>query len=75
MTFFTEKDKQKHMVGSAIGASIFYLITHDPIGSFFLMVAAGLIKEFTDDNTHIEHMRDMLANVFGASTVFIWWLL
>ena len=75
MTFFTESDKQGHMIGSAILATIFYAVTSDPTGSFFLMVAVGLIKEFTDTNTMTEHLRDMLANVIGASTVFAWMLL
>ena len=75
MTFFTEKDKQRHMVGSAILVHIFYAITLDPIGSFLLMVTAGLLKEFIDTNTMPEHVRDMLANVIGASTVFAWLLL
>ncbi len=75
MTFFTESDKQGHMIGSAVLAHIFYALTHDPVGSFFAMVAIGLIKEFTDTNTMTEHVRDMLANVIGASTVFAWMLL
>ncbi len=74
MTFFTESDKQGHMIGSAILANIFYALTHDPVGSFFAMVAVGLIKEFTDTNTMTEHARDMLANVIGASTVLLWLL-
>ncbi len=74
MTFFPESDKQGRMIASAIVANIFYTLTSDPIGSFFIMVGVGLIKELTDTNTMREHVRDMLANIIGASTVLLWLL-
>jgi hypothetical protein len=70
--FFSEQDKQKHMAGSAIGANILFALLANPLQALLLMLIIGLIKEATDNNTMVEHGRDMLANLIGASTVLIW---
>ena len=71
-TFFTEPDKQKHMVGSAIGANLMYAAGLSKWQAFGAMLAIGALKELGDNNSSTEHGRDMLANAIGASSVFIW---
>ena len=70
--FFAEQDKQKHMIGSAIGANLMYAAGLSKWEAFGAMLAIGALKELGDDNSSVEHGRDMLANVIGASTVFVW---
>ncbi len=71
-TFFAEPDKQKHMIGSAIGANLMYSAGLTKWQAFGAMLAIGAIKELGDNNSSAEHGRDMLANAIGASTVFVW---
>lgn len=71
-TFFSEPDKQKHMIGSAIGANLMYAAGLTKWQAFGAMLAIGALKELGDGNSNTEHGRDMLANAIGASTVFVW---
>ena len=71
-TFFAEPDKQKHMTGSAIGSNLMHAVGLSKWQAFGAMLAIGALKELGDDNSSAEHGRDMLANVIGASTVFVW---
>jgi large-conductance mechanosensitive channel len=78
--FFSEQDKQKHIAGSAIGVNVLYLAVALFVGHGWLavvnalvaMLVVAIVKEFFDDNTMLEHLRDMLANSIGISTVFVW---
>jgi hypothetical protein len=70
--FFHEDDKQKHMALSALGANVLYAAGLKPWQAFAVMVSVGALKELGDDNTDVEHGRDMLANTLGASSVFVW---
>ncbi len=71
-TFFTEQDKQKHMVGSALGANLMYGAGLTKWEAFCVMLTIGAFKELGDDNSNTENGRGMLANAIGASSVFVW---
>jgi hypothetical protein len=70
--FIHEQDKQKHMALSALGANVLYAAGLKPWQAFGVMVGIGALKEMGDDNSNVEHGRDMLANAIGASSVFVW---
>lgn len=70
--FFEQRDKQQHMLYSAVGANALLAMGATPKQAFWTMLAIGAIKEATDDNTAKEHGMDMVANAIGASTVFVW---
>ena len=71
-TFFIEQDKQKHMKYSAVATNLMYWGGMSKWQAFTTMMVVGAIKEQMDDNTEEEHHRDMMANMLGASTVFVW---
>lgn len=72
-TFFTEQDKIKHIKAHAIGANFLYLAGYTPTESFLILLAAGIAFEvLEDENTDNEKLRDIKANIIGASTVFVW---
>lgn len=72
-TFFAEPDKQKHMIAHAVGANFLHLAGYTPTESFLIMLASGVAFEMLEnENTDNEKLRDIKANIFGASTVFVW---
>ena len=72
-TFFIEQDKQKHMAAHAIGANFLHLAGYTPTESFLIMLASGVVFEVLEnENTDNEKLRDIKANIIGASTVFVW---
>lgn len=68
--FYNEPDKQKHIQYSSLLTNGMYLCGMTKWQSFTAMMAIGGMKELMDGNTQEEHLRDMLANMIGASTVF-----
>ena len=75
---FTEYDKRWHM---AICAAIVHLMIFGMwvlTGTYSLAIASGLtltlglMKEAGDDNTPLEHFRDILADMIGISTCLVW---
>lgn len=76
-----ERDKQWHMAISAGVANILVISmlvldgSFSSVAAFFITVVLGIMKEVGDDNTQLEHWRDMAANTIGASTCFFWLLL
>ena len=72
-TFFIEQDKQKHMTAHAVGANFLHLAGYTPTESFLIMLASGVAFEMLEnENTDNEKLRDIKANIIGASTVFVW---
>ena len=71
--FINEPDKQKHMIAHAVGANFLHLAGYTPTESFFIMLTSGVMFEMiSNENTDNEKLRDIKANVIGASTVFVW---
>ena len=71
-TFYDEPDKVLHTRYSAIGAHSLYAVGLTPNQSFWTMMTIGALNEAQPHNTGRERRRDMIANIIGASTVFVW---
>lgn len=71
--FYKQKDKQLHTKYSAIATNAMYVAGMTKWQAFTVMMVIGGIKETMDGdrNTQEEHHKDMLANMIGASTVFL----
>jgi len=71
-TFYNEEDKRHHTQGLAVGANLLKSFGATSIEAFSAALLVGIAKELSDNNSASEHKRDMLANIIGASTVFVW---
>ena len=70
--YFEQRDKQLHMAGSALGASLFAMMGESPKEAFRDMMIIGILKEIADGNgnTLNEHAGDLVADALGSSVVF-----
>ncbi len=71
-TFYDEPDKVLHTKWSAIGAHVLHGVGMTPSKAFWSMMIIGIANETQPHNTGRERRRDMIANIIGASTVFVW---
>ena len=71
-TFYDEPDKVLHTQYSAVGAHALKAIGLTSWQSFWTMMLIGALNEIPSHNTGQERRRDMVANIVGASSVFVW---